>query len=197
MPRVRPVLAVSRARRVSPETPSSMDFSPRSSDGLHGNIATSRKPSRDCAKTSNRRAPSKKAASAPLRKLTSGWPRCCVTRILRRLKHHQQCERELNERIAAASPPEAARLAAAREELREAGLWRPTIPGPRDAMAILRYEGRLQRMIGQAVSTLDAMCMEASRTSGLSAARRTSEATIRERENAKTKPTASIREQWS
>ena len=125
------------------------------------------------------------------------------------LKCHQQRERELNECIAAASPPEAARLAASREELRDAGLWRPTIPGPRDAMAILRYEGRLHRTIREAASALEILQraggasraekepkrLEASPTSVLSAARRTSDATIRERESAKTKPLGGIVDQ--
>jgi hypothetical protein len=124
------------------------------------------------------------------------------------LKHHQQCERELNERIAVANPSEAARLAASHEEMRRAGVWRPTIPGPRDAMAILRYEGRLHRTIRQAASVLEGLQrmraadasrglrsqkrLEASPTSFLSAARRTSDATIRERENAKTNPLVGI-----
>src|SRR5579872_1591367 len=51
------------------------------------------------------------------------------------LKYHQQEERELNERIAAADADEAARLTAHREELRAAGLWRPTLPAPGEAMA--------------------------------------------------------------
>ena len=56
-------------------------------------------------------------------------------------KYHQRRDRELNARIAAANAAEAARLEAAREKLRRAGLWRPTIPAPREAMAIIRYEG--------------------------------------------------------
>jgi len=60
------------------------------------------------------------------------------------LKYHRQCERELNQRIAAADATEAARLRAGREKLRRAGLWRPTIPGPREAMAIIRYSGSLE-----------------------------------------------------
>jgi hypothetical protein len=38
------------------------------------------------------------------------------------LKHHQNRDRELNDRIAAANPAEAARLRAGREKLRRAGL---------------------------------------------------------------------------
>ena len=70
------------------------------------------------------------------------------------LKHHQERDRELNERIAAAGPPEAARLQAQREDLRRAGLWRPTIPGPREARAIIRYAGSLDRTIRRAASEL-------------------------------------------
>lgn len=70
------------------------------------------------------------------------------------LKEHRRCERELEGRIAAAEPSEAARLAAGREELRRQGLWRPTIPGPREAMAIVRYQGRLDRTIRHAASEL-------------------------------------------
>ena len=70
------------------------------------------------------------------------------------LEYHQRQDRELNERIAAANAVEAARLEAQREELRRAGLWRPTIPGPRDARAIVRYAGSLDRSIRQATSQL-------------------------------------------
>ena len=71
------------------------------------------------------------------------------------LEYHRQCERELEARIGAADAPEAARLAAHREELRRAGLWGPTIPGPREATAILRYQGRLHRAIRAAVAELE------------------------------------------
>lgn len=70
------------------------------------------------------------------------------------LKYHQECERDLNTRIAAAEPAEAERLEARREQLRCAGLWKPTIPGPREAMAILRYQGRLDRTIRSATADL-------------------------------------------
>jgi hypothetical protein len=73
------------------------------------------------------------------------------------LKYHQHCERELNERIAAADAPGAARLRAEREKLRRAGLWRPTIPAPREAMAIIRYEGSLDRAIRRAAAELQAL----------------------------------------
>jgi hypothetical protein len=71
------------------------------------------------------------------------------------LKEHRRRECELELRIAAASPCEAARMGAGREQLRREGLWRPTIPGPRDAMAILRYQRRLDRTIRHAVSALE------------------------------------------
>jgi len=71
------------------------------------------------------------------------------------VNYHRQCERELDERIANADAEEAARLREHREELRRAGLWGPTIPGPREAIAILRYEGRLHRTIQAAVAELD------------------------------------------
>jgi hypothetical protein len=71
------------------------------------------------------------------------------------LREHRRCEREMNERIAAADPAEAARLTAMRLELRAAGLWRPTLPAPREAMAIMRYEGRLHRAIRRAASELE------------------------------------------
>jgi hypothetical protein len=69
------------------------------------------------------------------------------------LEYHQQCERELNERIATADESQAARLRAHRETLRRAGLWRPTIPGPREGAAI-RYQGRLDRPIRGAMADL-------------------------------------------
>ncbi len=73
------------------------------------------------------------------------------------VKYHQQCDRELNERIVAGDAAEAARLESQRENLRRAGLWGPTIPGPREAKAIIRYSGRLDRTIRQAVSELEGL----------------------------------------
>jgi hypothetical protein len=73
------------------------------------------------------------------------------------LKHHEQCARELNERVAVADPAEATRLEAQRENLRRAGMWKPTLPGPREAKAIIRYSGRLDRTIRQAVSELEGL----------------------------------------
>ena len=71
------------------------------------------------------------------------------------LKHHQNLDREMSQRIAAAAPPEAARLRAQREKLRRAGLWRPTIPAEREAKAIIRYEGCIDRAIRRATSQLE------------------------------------------
>jgi hypothetical protein len=73
------------------------------------------------------------------------------------LKYHEQCDRELNERIAAGDAAEAARLEAQRENLRRAGLWRPTIPGPREVNAISRYSGCLDRTIRRALSELEGL----------------------------------------
>jgi hypothetical protein len=73
------------------------------------------------------------------------------------LEHHQQCDRELDARIAAAEPDEAARLREHHEKLRRAGLWRPTIPGPREANAICRYMGRLERTIRSATTELEGL----------------------------------------
>ena len=71
------------------------------------------------------------------------------------LEYYRQCERELEARIAAADADEAARLTAHREELRRAGLWGPTIPAPRELKAITRCEGRLHRVIEDAVAELE------------------------------------------
>jgi len=73
------------------------------------------------------------------------------------LEYHQQCDRELDARIAAAEPDEAARLREHREKMRRAGLWRPTIPGPREANAICRYMGRLERTIRSAATELEGL----------------------------------------
>ena len=69
-------------------------------------------------------------------------------------EYHQRCDRELDARIAAADAPEAAHLRNHREKLRLAGLWGPTIPGPREANAITRYMGSLDRTIRHATSEL-------------------------------------------
>ena len=69
-------------------------------------------------------------------------------------EYHQRCDCELDARIAAADATEAARLRNHREKLRLAGLWRPTIPGPREANAIIRYMSSLNRTIQYATSEL-------------------------------------------
>ncbi len=69
-------------------------------------------------------------------------------------EYHRQCDRELDARIAAAETDEAARLRDRREEMRRAGLWRPTLPAPREGNAIVRYMGRLDRTIRSATSEL-------------------------------------------
>ena len=94
------------------------------------------------------------------------------------VRHHEECERALNECIAAASPDEAERLTAEREELRRAGLWRPTIPNARDGAAICRYQGRLDRAIRDATASLE----------GMRAVRRTFHSKSDKIENAKTNP---------
>jgi hypothetical protein len=118
-------------------------------------------------------------------------------------KYHQECDRAMNERIAAADAAEAAHLEARRQKLRRAGLWRPTIPGPREAMAIIRYQGRLDRTIRGAMSDLQGLKSmrraaplnwkvqkrrETSSSGVLSASRRTSNATFNVIESAKTNP---------
>ena len=70
------------------------------------------------------------------------------------LKEHRRRDRELEERIAAANPQEAARLRDERARLRRVGLWRPTLPGEREGKAILRYLGRIDRTIQAASSQL-------------------------------------------
>jgi hypothetical protein len=70
------------------------------------------------------------------------------------LKHHQHRERELEERIATAAPEKAAFLASSRDQMRRAGLWRPTLPGQREIIAITRYSGCLDRSIRRASAEL-------------------------------------------
>ena len=73
------------------------------------------------------------------------------------LKHHERLDCALDAQIMAAAPPEAARLEATRTQLRSAGLWAPTILGEREAIAIMRYLGRLDRTLHGAAMQLDAM----------------------------------------
>ena len=73
------------------------------------------------------------------------------------LEYHRRRDREMEERISSAEPAEAARLRAQRTRLRRAGLWRPTIPGPREAKAIVRYGGSLDRTIRRASVCLEGL----------------------------------------
>ena len=70
-------------------------------------------------------------------------------------EHHQQEDRDLEARIAAATPSKAAKLRAHRERMRRAGLWAPTIPGPRAANGIIRCIGSINRGIRRAMRDLD------------------------------------------
>ena len=70
------------------------------------------------------------------------------------LKHHQNLDRAMSQRIAAAPSAEATRLRTRRNRMRRAGLWRPTLPAEREARAIIRYEGRINRAIRDAASQL-------------------------------------------
>ncbi len=69
-------------------------------------------------------------------------------------KYHEDCARDLEARIAMAAPAEARALRAQREVLHRAGLWGPTIPGPREAATICRFQGKLDRAIRAAMSDL-------------------------------------------
>ncbi len=71
------------------------------------------------------------------------------------LRDHRRVDRDLDARIAAADPAEAARLRAQRSRLRGAGLWKPTIPGEREAKAICRYLGRLDRTISRSRGAIE------------------------------------------
>src|SRR5579862_2506202 len=70
------------------------------------------------------------------------------------VEYHQQSERELDARIASAKPAQAARLRAYREKLRRAGLWGPTLPGPRAVNGIARCMGSINRSLGRAAADL-------------------------------------------
>jgi hypothetical protein len=82
------------------------------------------------------------------------------------LRYHEHRDRELNQRIAVADPAEAAFLEATRTALRRAGLWVPTIPGSREANAIIRYSGSLDRTIRRASHELEGL--KALRSGGIS-----------------------------
>jgi hypothetical protein len=70
------------------------------------------------------------------------------------LEHHQRGERELEARIASAKPAEAARLRKHRERLRKAGLWGPTLPGPRAVNGIVRCMGSINGSLRRATADL-------------------------------------------
>src|SRR5579862_8570930 len=70
------------------------------------------------------------------------------------LEYHQQSEREFDARIASANPAQAAQLRAHRERMRKAGLWGPTLPGPRAVNGIARCMGSINRSLGRAASDL-------------------------------------------
>ncbi len=70
------------------------------------------------------------------------------------LEYHQRKDREIDDRIAATDSAEAARLEAHREQLRRAGLWKPSLPGPRETNFVIRCMGNLDRRIAHASSVL-------------------------------------------
>jgi len=68
---------------------------------------------------------------------------------------HQQQDRDLDARIASSTPSTAARLRGYRERMRKAGLWAPTLPGPRAANGIARCLGSINRGLRRAMRDLD------------------------------------------
>jgi len=70
------------------------------------------------------------------------------------LEYHHQSEREFDARLASADKVEAARLRAQRERLRRAGLWGPTLPGPRALSGITRCIGSINQSIRRATVDL-------------------------------------------
>ena len=72
-------------------------------------------------------------------------------------KFHRRREDQLNAQIAAADPAERTRLEHQRDHLKCAGLWGPTIPGERDARAITRYGGSLDRRFHRALADFEAL----------------------------------------
>ena len=157
MPRARPGRVRRRERRASRGTPSSTDFSPHRSDGPSGSIAISPRRSRVCARISIRAIAIEDGCVATIAASYVRMAALWRYENIAAMKHHEECERELNARIASAEAAEAARLGAYREELRRAGLWQPTIPGPREACAIARYQGRLERAIREAIANLESL----------------------------------------
>ena len=154
MPRARPGHVAPKERRRSRAIPSSMDSSSRRTDGAP-------QQQRDFEETLAGLRDDFKPATALeescVRTIAESYVKLAAVwryENIAALKCHQERERETNRRIAAANPAQAAHLRAEREHLRRAGLWRPTIPGPREANAILRYQGSLNRTIHRAIFEL-------------------------------------------
>ena len=73
------------------------------------------------------------------------------------VKFHREREDQLNAQIAAADPSERVRLERQRDQLKRAGLWKPTIPGERDARAVARYGASLDRRFHRALADFEAL----------------------------------------
>ena len=117
-------------------------------------IAISRRPSSAFARTSGRKVHREEICVGLSPIPMCGWRRAAL-REHRGVRIPSAVRRDLDAQIATADATEAARLRHHREKLRLAGLWRPTIPGPREANAISRYEGRPHRAIRAATSELE------------------------------------------
>jgi len=70
-------------------------------------------------------------------------------------EYHRRQECEFDTMIASAKPAQAAKLRAHRERMRRAGLWGPTLPGPRAANGIVRCMGSINRAIQGAMRDLN------------------------------------------
>ena len=150
----RPGRALPMERRGSPAMPSSMDFSSRRNDGRPSSSVISRRRWRAYEMTSNLKIYLRETC---VRVMAESYVRMAAALGYENraaLKEHRRRDRELEERIAAANPQEAARLRDERTRLRRVGLWRPTLPGEREGKAILRYLGRIDRTIQAASSQL-------------------------------------------
>ena len=124
-------------------------------------------------------------------------------------KSHQRREREFEAKIATSNRAVAERLISEREHLQRDGLWGPTIPDEREMRAILRYEGRLNRLIASAYGTLreareggDAFAklqkqthLEVSPSTALRPGERLRTALLARYESAKTNPLGGIADQ--
>jgi len=73
------------------------------------------------------------------------------------LEYHQRCEREFDARIASAKPADAAQLRARRERMLKAGLWGPTLPGPRALNGIARCTGSINSALRRAATDLQGL----------------------------------------